>query len=225
MQSTTSAEVTRSFATLREMLVDRGLDTTSLATISDADVLALSATKNVFHVDVRSCGMRIVYNMNPKFKNSDVKKLLTPSAKKLAGGAEDDDDAAAAAEPEVAAAETTDADAEDGFPSQVIVVVREKPAQGKGVDELARDIHLFPIKELQYNVSRHGMVPRHEPVRNEAEILAVLARYRLKSRFQLPLILSSDPMARYLALKPGQLVRITRPSPSAGTYVLYRCCS
>jgi DNA-directed RNA polymerase subunit H (RpoH/RPB5) len=196
LQLTIDAEVARSFSVVREMLADRGLDTSSLDRVSDADVVALAATKNVFHVDVPSCATRIVYNLNHKFKMADVKKLL------LSAG-------------------------EVGEPTntQVVVVVRERPAQGKGVDELARDVQLFQVRELMYNVSRHSLVPKHEPIRDEARIEEVVKRYRLKSKFQLPLILSGEPMARYLALKPGQLVRITRPSPSSGTYVLYRCCT
>lgn len=191
-QHTTGAEVGRSFATIKEMLHDRGLDTSSLDDVSNEEVAEQSGKQNVFNVDVQSCGLRIIYNMNPKFKMSDVRKNIDNAPPDM---------------------------------SQFIVVVVEKPVQGKGIDELARDIQMFQIRELQFNVSRHMHVPRHEPIRDEAQIDAVVKRYRLKSRFQLPLILSNDPMARYLALKPGQLVRVTRPSPSAGTYVLFRCCT
>ena len=37
-----------------------------------------------------------------------------------------------------------------------------------------------------------------------------------------PLMLSSDPVARYHGLLPGAMVKITRPSPTAGECVLYR---
>ena len=90
--------------------------------------------------------------------------------------------------------------------------------------ELQKDVQLFDLRELQFNISRHIYVPPHIPVRDEAAIQEIVKRYDLESRYRLPLILSTDPMARYLALKPGQLARITRPSPSSGTYVLYRCC-
>lgn len=247
--STTAREVSRAFSTIREMLVDRGQDVSSLADVSNDDVVALSETKNVFSVDLPSCSMRIVFNMNPKFKMADVKKLLlipvtaptgaagkrlmrgaaaaaAAAAKAAASDDEDDaedvDDAATTQDDRVAAAA---GGADEFVPTQFIVVARERPAQGKGADDAARDVQLFPIKELLYNVSKHEMVPKHEPIRDEKTIQEILKRYRLKSKFQLPLILSSDPMARYLALKPGQLVRIVRPSPSAGTYTLYRCCS
>jgi DNA-directed RNA polymerase subunit H (RpoH/RPB5) len=108
-----------------------------------------------------------------------------------------------------------------------VVVARERPNAStlKGIDELHPDVQFFDMRELQFDIAAHELVPLHEPVRSEDEIDALVQRLRLKSRYQLPLILSTDPMARYLGLKPGQVVRITRASPSAGSYVLYRCCT
>ena len=85
MQATTGTEVLCAFSTIREMLHDRGLDTASLAGVSDDDVMALASSKNVFNVDLPSCSMRIVFNMNPKFKMADVKKLLLVAAPPGAG--------------------------------------------------------------------------------------------------------------------------------------------
>lgn len=108
----------------------------------------------------------------------------------------------------------------------VILVVFNKPttAAHKSINELKRDIQIFTLGELQYNVTEHVLVPQHEPMRLETDIREILRRYQLPDRYKMPLILSNDPVARYLALKPGELVCITRSSPSSGVYVSYRCC-
>lgn len=87
------------------------------------------------------------------------------------------------------------------------------------------DIQVYELKELMFNIMEHVLVPKHDVIVDEQEIQNILKSYHLKSRLQLPLILKTDPVARFLALKPGNIVRITRPSPSAGEYVFYRCCT
>lgn len=81
------------------------------------------------------------------------------------------------------------------------------------------DFELWSAHELRVNFSRHTLVPRHELLEDESEVLRA---YHLKSSMLLPLISASDMMARYLNAKPGQIMRITRNSPSAGVYVVYR---
>lgn len=186
-------EIVRSFHTIVEMIRDRKLypNIDELVEFRDAQLSAFAAgNKTIFSLDFPSCSMRIVYNMYPKFKVNDVKKLLA-------------------------------------FSGIVILVAREKPGTLalKGLEGAAKDnVQVFDIKELQFNVARHSLVPLHEPVRDEDDIAAIIAASSVKSKMHLPLIHSSDPMARYLALKPGELVRIHRLSPSAGEYVSYRCC-
>jgi DNA-directed RNA polymerase I, II, and III subunit RPABC1 len=116
---------------------------------------------------------------------------------------------------------------EDETPySLYICVIKDKMSQNntKMLSSLKLNVQVFDIKHLQYNVSKHILVPKHELVRDEEEVKSIIHNFNLKSKFQLPLILKTDAMAKYLGLKNGDVVRITRVSPTAGEYIMYRCC-
>jgi DNA-directed RNA polymerase I, II, and III subunit RPABC1 len=72
-------------------------------------------------------------------------------------------------------------------------------------------------------VSRHELVPPHAKL-TDAEVRAVMETYMLTDKKCLPSISSGDPMAKYLGVRPGDVVRVLRPSPSAGASVAYRHC-
>jgi DNA-directed RNA polymerase subunit H len=72
----------------------------------------------------------------------------------------------------------------------------------------------------EFDVGKHVLVPKHE-VLSQEKAREVLEKFRVTPR-QLPLIKASDPAARMIGAKAGDLLKITRDSPTAGKVVVYR---
>jgi len=75
-------------------------------------------------------------------------------------------------------------------------------------------------KESKFNILEHELVPKHE-VLSEEEKQEVLKRLGVKPE-ELPLLLVTDPVAKAIGAKPGDMVRIIRESPTAGKVIAYR---
>jgi DNA-directed RNA polymerase I, II, and III subunit RPABC1 len=122
---------------------------------------------------------------------------------------------------------------EDGYEYNIVMILKEKPHNiilnkiqdihsSVNVDDKEKRMYIeyFIQDELKYNVSRHFLVPKHEKCTKE-EIDIVLKKYSI-TPLQLPKMLHSDPQARYLGLRPGDVCKCERISPTTGKYIYYR---
>ncbi len=76
------------------------------------------------------------------------------------------------------------------------------------------------VKKNPIIVPDHVYVPKHEIVSFE-EAQAVLKQFNCKPT-ELPLIYANDPAIVSLGVRPGDLIKITRKSATAGESLYYR---
>lgn len=84
-------------------------------------------------------------------------------------------------------------------------------------------VQIYGIENLLFNVSKHSIVPKHEIIFTN-EIKKIKEHYNIEDINNIPTIRREDPQAKYIGAKPGDIVKITRPSISNINSVLYRYC-
>jgi len=108
----------------------------------------------------------------------------------------------------------------------LLYILKSKP--NTSLKKLEKDknighIQIMWCKHLQINPTKHILVPKHTKLTIE-EINNLLDKYSIKNRTQLPLILRSDPIARYYNYNAGDIIKITGSLSSANPkYNNYRC--
>jgi DNA-directed RNA polymerases I, II, and III subunit RPABC1 len=84
-------------------------------------------------------------------------------------------------------------------------------------------IQIFWIDTLLINITKHELVPKMR-ILNEEEKQDIFHKANISNFTQMPLILKTDPVAKFYGLIRGDLVEIIRPSPTGGVYKNYRYC-
>ena len=78
-------------------------------------------------------------------------------------------------------------------------------------------IELFTVDELQYNITKHRLVPVHIRLSPEEA-----KNFKDKFGLKHPAILRNDPIARFYSYKRGDVIKILRKTGEGSEFVTYR---
>lgn len=90
-------------------------------------------------------------------------------------------------------------------------------------DLFGPNAEVFRMESLAFSIARHRLVPKHE-IYPRDKIEALMESLMISSKDKLPVIEKSDPMARYIRARVGDVVKVTRLCPTSGTQIAYRYC-
>ena len=187
-------EVTKSLTVLSEMLRDRGLDAVNLNRLSFDEVSGIISSRNQFSVTTANNTVLVVYDMSPKFKWGTSSTFIES---------------------------LLDADKSDEIKLVILIVKEEadiKNIKG-GVDV---EMQVFYLKEVLFNKTTHALVPKHELIKDPAMIAEIIESCNLTKASMLPHIFKTDAQVKYLNGHPGDIIKVTRISPTCGENVVYR---
>ena len=106
----------------------------------------------------------------------------------------------------------------------VIIIVKKKP--NNTILKLIKDyshiqLEFFWIYELQKDITEHKYVPKHILLTPE-EVAVMKQNYNIKSNYEIPVMLKSDPVSKFYGFKKGDICKIIRKSYSVGESIYYR---
>ena len=119
------------------------------------------------------------------------------------------------------AGELVSAAEDDGVRHVLIVYATSCTPQGKAYVASCRiRVEVFGLLDLTFDLLSHEHIPRHRALSSEEKV-AILAKYDCKDD-ELPRIKISDPVIRWLGLRKGVLVEITRQPDTLDEEITYR---
>ena len=83
-------------------------------------------------------------------------------------------------------------------------------------------VQIFGLENFMFNISKHIYVPTHTILKSN-EIRDMLSFYNTKVE-HIPVIKREDQMAKYIGLRPGQIVKIQSYNATTGISINYRRC-
>ena len=83
-------------------------------------------------------------------------------------------------------------------------------------------IQIFSLDNLSFNITKHELVPKMRIMSPEERDI-ILDRFQATPS-QMPQILKSDPQAKFLGVRRGDMCEIIRASETAGYSYTYRMC-
>ncbi len=101
-----------------------------------------------------------------------------------------------------------------------IIITSGKYTHAARVNAKKNNIELLPKIFPAFNIFKHKLVPKHE-ILTLKEREQMLAQYKIQP-YQLLQIRVSDPTVKAIGAKAGDILRIIRESPTAGTHITYR---
>lgn len=190
-------DVFTSIQILVEMLEYRGHDASGVMHISEEEIRLLRKSKYIFRLEtgIAPFTYQIIYNLSAKFKPADIKSHVQEGFKYTL------------------------------FVHQERTVVDTKNIMKQCEFLKQEDIQSYQLVQLQINISKHVLQPKFELIQDEAFITGIMQDHCLRNKSQFPIILKTDPMARFINARTGNLVRITRNSVTSGEYIVYRICA
>jgi DNA-directed RNA polymerase subunit H (RpoH/RPB5) len=93
----------------------------------------------------------------------------------------------------------------------------------KMFQKIGGQLQFFYTKQLMYNPTKHEYVPEHIKL-TEEETACIMKSNMIRSKLYMPIILHNDPIAKWLGLKQGDVVKIIRYNENSGVSFYYRCC-
>jgi DNA-directed RNA polymerase subunit H (RpoH/RPB5) len=196
---------------IEEMLVDRGDDVSSFKEM----LLSLSKEdfeSDKFPINVQTLNTTILYALSKNLR----KNIISDLKEKLKDGDN-----------------IKDFTNKYGGKNNIIIVFNNESISTAVKSQLNKydkifqknggHLQYFSSQQLMFNPTKHEYVPKHTKLTDE-EAKEFMKENLARSKMHMHVILQNDPIAKWIGLKHGDIVRIDRYNENSGESFSYRSC-